>query len=264
MLQTVEALEREGFSPSVLAGKGGAWKAQKTILQTAEALEREGFSLSLLAGAGGAAKAQRMLLQTAGDLERAGFSPSVLVGNGGAAKAQKTMLQTARDFSAAGIPLSVLSGSCGSKLASDMFLLTRQSLRDNKLPESLIASNAGRSAKAQGTIVATSLELRGMGFSNDDIAMMLRGNNASFTCQRALLDAIKCIQSETPLKRKSIVLLLRGGKYSNAKVLQALGEITVKLLVAGIQENALLTRLGRYSADPAGRLTSATILLRSL
>ncbi len=94
--------------------------------------------------------------------------------------------------------------------------------------------------------------------------MMLRGNNVSFTCQRALLVAINCLQSETPVKRKLIVLISRGGKYSNAKVLQALGEVTVKLLAAGILENALLTRLGRYSADPAGRLTSATDLLRSL
>jgi hypothetical protein len=187
-----------------------------------------------------------------------------LAGNGGAAKAQQTLLQTAANFSAAGIPLSVLSDSCGSKVASDMFLLTIQSLRDNKLPESLIASNAGRSAKAQGTIVATSLELRGMGFSNDDIAMMLRGNNASFNCQWVLLVAIKCLQSDTQVKRKTIVLLLRGGKYSNAKVLQALGEVTVKLLAAGIQENALLKRLVRYSADPAGRLTSATDFLKSL
>jgi hypothetical protein len=217
-----------------------------------------------LAGAGGAAKAQQTLLQTAGDLKRAGFSASILAGNGGAAKAQQTLLQTAANFSAAGIPLSVLSGSCGSKVASDMFPLTRQSLRDNKLPESLIASNAGRSAKAQGTIVATSLELRGMGFSNDDIAMMLRGNNASFNCQRVLLVAIKCLQSDTQVKRKTIVLLLRGGTYSNAKVLQALGEVAVKLLAAGIRGNALLTRLGRYSEDPAGRLTSATDFLKSL
>ncbi len=104
-----------------------------------------------------------------------GYSPSVLAGNGGAWKAQQTLLQTAANFSAAGVPLSVLSGSGGSKVAGDMFLFTRQNLRDNKLHESLIASNAGRSAKAQGTIVATSLQLRGMGFSDADIAMMLRG-----------------------------------------------------------------------------------------
>ena len=60
------------------------------------------------------------------------------------------------------------------------------------------------------------------------------------------------------------MLLLRGGTYSNAKVLQALGEVAVKLLAAGIRGNALLTRLGRYSEDPAGRLTSATDFLRSL
>jgi hypothetical protein len=183
-------------------------------------LNRAGFAPSVLAGADGAAKAQQTLLQTAGDLKCEGFSPSVLAGNGGSWKAQQTMLQTAANFSAAGKPLSVLSGNCGSKVASDMFLLTIQSLRDNKLPESLIASNAGRSAKAQCTIVATSLELRSMGFSNDDIAIMLGGNNASFTCQRVLLVAIKCIQSDTKVKRKTIVLLLRGGKYSNAKVLQ--------------------------------------------
>ncbi len=59
------------------------------------------------------------------------------------------------------------------------------------------------------------------------------------------------------------MLLLRGGTSSNAKLLQALGEVTVELFAAGIQENALLTRLGRYSADPAGRLTIATDLLRS-
>jgi hypothetical protein len=86
-LQTAGALERKGFSPSLLAGNGGAWKAQKTMLQTAGALEREGFSPSLLAGNGGAWKAQKTMLQTARALERKGFSPSLLVGASGAWKA---------------------------------------------------------------------------------------------------------------------------------------------------------------------------------
>ncbi len=66
---------------------------------------------------------------------------------------------------------------------------------DNRLPESLIASNAGHAAKAQGTIIAIALELRGMGLllqlSNDDVAMLLRGNRASFPCQQALSVAVK-------------------------------------------------------------------------
>ncbi len=57
------------------------------------------------------------------------------------------------------------------------------------------------------------------------------------------------------------MLLLRGGYNSNAKVLQALGEVAMKLLAASIQETALVARLGRYPADPAGRLTCATNLL---
>jgi hypothetical protein len=56
-LQTAGDLERAGFSPSVLAGKGGSWKAQQTLLQTAGDLKRAGFAPSILAGTGGAAKA---------------------------------------------------------------------------------------------------------------------------------------------------------------------------------------------------------------
>jgi hypothetical protein len=64
----------------------------------------------------------------------------------------------------------------------------------------LIVGNAGRAAKAQSTIVATALDLRVMGFSDDDIAMLLRGNHASFTCQRTLLVAVECLQSGTQVK----------------------------------------------------------------
>ncbi len=173
-------------------------------------------------------------------------------------------MQTAGNYSAAGVPLSMLSGNGGSKVASEMFLVTRQSLRDYGLPESLIASNAGRAAKAQSTIVATALELRVMGFSDDEIPVLLRGNHASFTCQQKLLVAVGCLQSETQVKNKTIVGLLRGGNNSNAKVLQGLGEIVVKLLATGIGEDALVARLGRYAADPSGRLACANNLLGSL
>ncbi len=157
------------------------------------------------------------------------------------------------------------SGSGGSKVASDMFLLTRQSLRDHGLPESLIASNAGRAAKAQSTIVATALELRVMGFSDDEIAIMLRGNHASFTCQRTLLVAVvSSLQSNTQVKNKAIVKPLRGGSNSSAKVLQGLGEIVMKLLATGIGEDSLVARLGRYAANPSGQLLCANNLLGSL
>jgi hypothetical protein len=53
-LETAGALDREGYSPSILAGAGGAWKAQQTLLQTAGALDGEGYSPSVLAGNGGA------------------------------------------------------------------------------------------------------------------------------------------------------------------------------------------------------------------
>ncbi len=139
-------------------------------------------------------------MRTAGDLKNAGYSPSVLQGNGGAWKAQQSLLQTADNYSAAGVPLSMLRGNGGSKAASDMFLVTRQSLLDHGLPESLIASNAGRAAKAQSTIIATALELRVMGFSNDEIPILLRGN---FTCQQKLLVAVECLQSETQVKNQT-------------------------------------------------------------
>jgi hypothetical protein len=104
-----------------------------------------------------------------------------------------------------------------------------------------------------------------MGFSDDDIAMLLRGNHASFTCQRALLVAVNyCLQSNTQVKRRMTVLFLRGGSNSNARVLQALGEVAMKLLATGIKENALVARLGRYAADPSNRLTCAINLLGSL
>ncbi len=127
----------------------------------------------------------------------------------------QTMVQTADNYSAAGVPLSMLRGNGGSKVASDMFLLTRQSLRGHGLPESLIASNAaGRAAKAQSTIVATALKLRVMDFSDDEIPILLRGNHASFPCQQKLLVAVGCLQSETQVKNKTIVRLLRGGNNS--------------------------------------------------
>ncbi len=40
-----------------------------------------------------------------------------------------------------------------------------------------------------------------------------------------LLVAVECLQSETQVKNKTIVKLLRGGSNSSAKVLQGLGEI---------------------------------------
>ena len=145
-----------------------------------------------------------------------------------------------------------------------LFLVTRQSLRDHGLPESLIASNAGRAAKAQSTIIATALKLRVIGFSDDEITILLRGNHASFTCQQKLLVAVECLQSETQLKNKTIVRILRGGNNSNATVLQGLGEIVVKLLATGIAEDVLVARLAKYDADPSGRLTCANNLLGSL
>jgi hypothetical protein len=80
-------------------------------------------------------------------------------------------------------------------------------------------------------------------------------------CQRTLLVAVECLQSETQVKNKTIVRLLRGGSDSSAKVLQGLGEIVMKLLATGIQEDALVARLGRYAADPAGRLACANNIL---
>jgi hypothetical protein len=103
-----------------------------------------------------------------------------------------------------------------------------------------------------------------MGFSDDEIAIMLRSNHASFTCQRTLLVAVECLQSNTQVKNKTIVKLLRGGSNSSGKVLQGLGEIVMKLLGTGIEENALVARLGRYAADPSGRLPCANNLLSSL
>jgi len=233
-------------------------------VQTAGDLKNAGCSPSVLQGNGGAWKAQQSLVQTADDLKNAGYSPSVLQGNGGAWKAQQSLVQTADNYSAAGVPLSMLRGNGGSKVASDMFLVTRQSLRDHGLPKSLIASNAGRAAKAQSTIIATALKLRVMGFSDDEITILLRGNHASFTCQQKLLVAVECLQSETQVKNKTIVRLLRGCNKSNATVLQGLGEIVVKLLATGIAEDVLVARLGRYAADPSGRLACANNLLGSL
>ena len=173
-------------------------------------------------------------------------------------------MQTADNYSAAGVPLSMLRGNGGSKAASDMFLDTRQTLREHGLPISLIASNAGRAARTQRTIIATALKLRVMGFSDDEITILLRGHHASFTCQQKLLVAVECLQSETQLKNKTIVRILRGGNNSNAKVLQGLGEIVVKLLATGIAEDVLVARLGRYAADLSGRLACANNLLGSL
>jgi hypothetical protein len=255
LVQTAGDLENAGYSPSFLQGKGGAWKAQQSLVQTAGDLENAGYSPSFLQGPGGAWKAQQSLVKTAGYLENAGYDPSFLQGNGGAWKAQQSLVQAADNYSAAGVPLSMLRGNGGSKVASDIFLVTRQRLHDNGLPESLIASNAGRAAKAQSTIVATALELRVMGFSDKEISILLRGNHASFTCQQKLLVAVECLQSETQVKNKTIVKLLCESNKSNAKVLQGLGEIAVKLLATGIGEDVLVARLGRYAADdPSGRL----------
>jgi hypothetical protein len=41
-----------------------------------------------------------------------------------------------------------------------------------------------------------------MGFNDVDIAMLLRGNHASFTCQRALLVKFKKIDREAPTRRQ--------------------------------------------------------------
>ena len=124
---------------------------------------------------------------------------------------------------------------------------------------SLLAGHGG-SAKAQGTIVATTLELGRFGFSDDDIAMLLKDKHASFDCQKALLFAVKCFRSDTHIDNRTIVKLLRGDSYSSTERLRSLGEVIVKLMKMGIKDEQhalsciigktgnMTTRLGRADA----------------
>ena len=222
----------------------GSFAGLKTAPQTAEGLTRAGFSTDLMLGAGGSAKAQAMLLPTAEGLTRAGFSTDLMMGKGGSAIALQSVVQTATAFVAAGVSLSRMKGAGGSSVARKMYLCTHRSLLDNDLPESLLASDCSHAAKAQGSIVATALELRSMNFSNNDITLLLKDNSGSFSCQQALLVAVRCLRLNTSVKKKTIVKLLRGDKSSSTKTIQDLGKKIKGLLAAGIGEDVLVARLG--------------------
>ncbi len=83
-----------------------------------------------------------------------------------------------------------------------------------------------------------------MHFSNNDIALLLKGNSGSFKCQQALLVAVRCLTLNTSVEKKTIVKLLRGDKKSSTKTLQDLGVKIKELLTTGIGEDALVARLG--------------------
>ncbi len=132
----------------------------------------------------------------------------------------------------------------GSSASRKMYLCTHRSLLDNNLPESLLASDGSRAAKAQGSIVATALELRSMHFSNNDITLLLKDHSGSFSCQQALLVAVRCLTLNASVKKKTIAKLLRGDRSSSTKTIQDLGVKLKELLATGIGEDALVTRLG--------------------
>jgi hypothetical protein len=126
-------------------------------------------------------------------------------------------------------------------------LKSRKTLQDHGLPVCLIESRAGGSVKAQGTIVATALELRGFGFSDDDITMLLKNKHASFDCQKALLDTVKCFRSDTHINNPTIVKLFRGDSSSTTETLRSLGKVVEKLMNMDVEDEkrALLRIIGK-------------------